>query len=227
MSVIYPHGSAARLPSATRDSSRDAAGERDLYAAWKNIFEQSRPTQFETARKPADREPAAQERIAPRAPGEGAVHDAAGDMQRVCEPMRLEAAAAPASDSEFPPLPMKARTAPAVDIEPMPQAHATIDATEAASDTALRIHFVRALSAPPDREPQPEAVSIVLEGSEVSIIVRDNGLSESDALRAAFGTARALTGRPDSLHQLTLNGRVLYQHTSRVDAPAADVLFSC
>jgi hypothetical protein len=94
-------------------------------------------------------------------------------------------------------------------------------------DTGLRIHYVRALSVPFGAEFHEEVVSVVLKGSEVSITVRDPGLTEAEALRIAFQTARELTGRSASLNQLTLNGTLLYQQANTTEASSHGLLFAC
>jgi len=56
-----------------------------------------------------------------------------------------------------------------------------------------------------------ECVSVFVQNGAVAVTVRDPGLSDVDAVRGAFQTARALTGQGASLKQLLLNGRQLYQ----------------
>jgi hypothetical protein len=70
-----------------------------------------------------------------------------------------------------------------------------------------------------------ESVQVFIQGAAVAIVVRDTSLSADEAMRCAFQTARELTGRSDGLHQLTLNGRTLYQQqrsgATQEPAPAA------
>jgi hypothetical protein len=57
----------------------------------------------------------------------------------------------------------------------------------------------------------PERVSVFVQNGAVAVTVRDPRLSDVEAVRDAFQTARALTGQGASLKQLLLNGRQLYQ----------------
>jgi len=99
-------------------------------------------------------------------------------------------------------------------------------ATREAANVAVRIHYLGPDCAQSADGPPSEVVSIVLEGAQVSIIVRNGGLSEAEALRTAFDTARELTGRPSSLQLLTLNGRVLYEQATRSDVAPGGFLFA-
>ena len=226
------HGLPSALPgSATREPSRepgDAVRARELYAAWKSIFENARPAQPGAARSPAAEASTLREPGAAHSLQGDHIDDAGPKIILALRPARLNAnsevlAGAGAIRTRASAAAPKIVNAPAA----MPHAMADESRLEPAN-VAVRIHYVRSAQAPPAAEAQPEAVTIVLSGEDVTIVVRDTGLTDSEALRTAFRTARELTGRSTSLQQLTLNGRVLYQQADRADlAPSGGVLFSC
>ena len=219
----------AHAGPAVREFSPDSVNaERahELYAAWKAIFENAKPAQPEAAHSPQESESSARQiDCAPSA--SNLSRDAADPgIESAPGPARMNASGEPAGLTVAP-----ARAAPRAEKATwtaMPGAVAAEANCERPTEVAVQVHYVRTVDAPAGRESQAEAVTIVLHGEDVSIIVRDTGLSESEALRSAFQTARELTGRSTSLQQLTLNGRVLYQQERLTDlAPAGGVLFSC
>jgi len=75
-----------------------------------------------------------------------------------------------------------------------------------------------------------DSVNVFVDGTAVSIVVRDAALSTPDAMRVAFDTARRLTGRSASLRQLTLNGQVLYRQRNDLIAQMSSssvLAFAC
>lgn len=67
-----------------------------------------------------------------------------------------------------------------------------------------------------------DTINVFIRGEVVRVVVRDRAVSEEEALRVAFATARHLMGRSTALAQLTLNGQVLYdQRASDPDRSAA------
>ena len=230
----------------TRESSRepvDAARAQEIYAAWKAIFENARPAQSAPARSRPEQTPATTEPGAARPttfafgnPQTAQLRVDAADSVMLTAPdpaqtsLRAGVAAAESTATRASaPLPQTA----AVPVAAMPRQIASAAVGDATSDVTVRIHYLRSGSARPVGassvgELRPEVISIILEGAHVSIVVRDVGLTEAQALRTAFETARELTGRAASLQQLTLNGRVLYQQSNTMDvAQSADVLFAC
>jgi len=230
--LALPYSHAGRV---TREPSREptaAPSARDLYAAWQAIFENARPAHPGQAHSLSDRELAMRDRnnAGPASDAEGRGDEASGDAPTTSNPSGASAlaAAAGANAGESPPQP-SVRIASAGEFGAMNLRREMANAatTEAPSDVVVRVHYVRSVSAQPDNLAQPEVISIVLDGNEVTIFVRDTGLEQAEALRAAFQTARELTGRSASLRQLTLNGRVLYQSSPSDAAPADGALFSC
>jgi hypothetical protein len=110
--------------------------------------------------------------------------------------------------------------------EVVPLMRQAVSASREAADVGVRIHYLGLDCAQSIGGPPSEIVSIILEGAQVSIIVRNGELSEAEALRTAFETARELTGRSSSLQQLTLNGRVLYEQSIRSDSAPGGILFA-
>ncbi len=84
-----------------------------------------------------------------------------------------------------------------------------------------------AMATPPDES--TESVSVFVHGdSRVTVVVRDAELSDLQAVRSAFETARQLTGQGNALRQLTLNGRALYrQDDDVVPAAGPTMTFAC
>jgi hypothetical protein len=73
-----------------------------------------------------------------------------------------------------------------------------------------------------------EAVSVFMQGGSVTINVRDAVLTEDEALRCAFETARTLTGERAALRALILNGRTVYRQSPPPAATASPTLiFAC
>lgn len=68
-----------------------------------------------------------------------------------------------------------------------------------------------------------DCVSVFVQNGAVAVTVRDRRLSDLDAVRGAFQTARVLTGQGASLKQLLLNGRQLYQRSERDQKASASV----
>jgi hypothetical protein len=206
--------------------SMHAGGGQDMYAAWKAIFDNAQParpgpehmrveqgsaTRVGNVAQPDNPD------LEPSQPGTCRLEEAAHDIVRTPETSRAAAArsAGPGVESTT------------WALAPTPDVSSAGD-RESISDVAVRVHYVRSVSAPLNGAVQPEVVSIILDGANVSIIVRDAGLTEGEALRTAFETARELTGKSGSLLQLTLNGRVLYQQANSRDlAPSGDILFAC
>lgn len=84
-----------------------------------------------------------------------------------------------------------------------------------------------AMATPPDEN--TESVSVFVHGdSRVTVVVRDAELSDLQAVRSAFETARQLTGQGNALRQLTLNGRAVYrQDDDVVPAAGPTMTFAC
>jgi hypothetical protein len=206
---------------------RDATRGRDLYATWREIFDHAKPTAW--APPHPDPEPGREIQEAralempsrptwngasrPTPPGPSAPVTSADDAVR-----RTASAPKPASASVSS-FPDASPTAP----------HVACDLRgEPARNVTVRVHYVPPAGADAQVDRSSEVVSVMLLGNQVSIVVRDTGLNEAEALRAAFQTARELTGRPSALRQLTLNGRVLYNHAGPAHAICGGaVLFSC
>lgn len=74
-----------------------------------------------------------------------------------------------------------------------------------------------------------ESINVFVQGAAVSIVVRDNTLSEQEAMRCGFETARRLTGQGAALQQLTLNGQTLYRQQDAANAGTAPraLVFAC
>lgn len=78
------------------------------------------------------------------------------------------------------------------------------------------------------RPPPADSVNVCLSDGSVRIVVRDAGIRDDQALHAAFVTARELTGRRDSLRELTVNGRTVYrQHQPDTQQPPPALIFVC
>jgi hypothetical protein len=215
------HGLAtAVIAQEKREPSRepgDPDRALDLYAAWKAIFESAGPSAVQTPRSPADRLPGADDN------GVVQVRSLAFPVARTLE---SRAAGTPTWTRPRPAFtkadPSCATSKPQklegqnvlADVVPLARQTASA-ATREVANVSVRVHYLGADSARSAGGPQPEVVSIILEGAQVSIIVRNGNLSETEALRTAFDTARELTGSPSSLQQLTLNGRVLYEQAIR------------
>lgn len=77
----------------------------------------------------------------------------------------------------------------------------------------------------------PESVTVLVQGANVDIVVRDAAISEQEAVQCAFETVRRLTGQRAGLHELTLNGRIVYQRRSDSAEHAAtaqsSLVFAC
>jgi hypothetical protein len=236
-----------------RESSQaplDPARAQDLYAVWSAIFENARPAGFEPSRpgqklqSPGD---ARAEGVAfdgtqsanatgidvrrvttldsLQRPGEHVT--ASMPIQRTSVPAEQAAAADARAPAPAPAANVAAAEVPTANVAAAEAPPANVGAAEAAADLAVHVQYIRTPSAQPASPLQPEALSIILAGASVSIVVRDAALTDADALRTAFEAARELTGRSASLQQLTLNGRVLYQQASADVAPSRDVLFAC
>jgi hypothetical protein len=236
------------LPSAhsdhgTREPSQEpvsAAHAREMYAAWQAIFEKARPSHIEPAVARPDQKPAMNEDSDAR-PGRFAIKDSLGAngandaahdviataLDSVHRTAVRESNAGPGSTA------IQGASAPIqqpTDVELLallPQVASAV-VSETAADATARVHCFRPTREQSYSEPRSEVISISVEDAHVSIVVRDAGLTDAEALRAAFETVRELTGRSTSLQQLTLNGRVLYQQASPTDVVASsDVLFAC
>jgi hypothetical protein len=73
-----------------------------------------------------------------------------------------------------------------------------------------------------------EIVSVFVQRGTVAITVRNAALTDDEALRCAFETARTLAGEPAALRELTLNGRTVYLHSPHQGSAAAPTLvFAC
>ncbi len=219
------HSAAAAKPG--RDPL-DASRNRDLYAAWREIFDQAKPAAVAPARAGAGIAVCFPQASAADAPSQERVDAAHAPVVQA-----LPASATARDEGGVAPPAGPTRTSERVPLinEALPGVpqHALDERGEPARNVAVRIHYVRSAGADAHAQLPSEAVSVVLSGNQVSIIVRDTGLDEGAALRAAFQTARELTGRPTSLRQLTLNGRLLYSDPRPTNAASADdgVLFSC
>jgi hypothetical protein len=204
----------------------DQARTADLYAAWKAIFQAAHSSAAGAAHSAANQQPGESDnREAPVRSVSVADSGAATaslqtpiHLRRVVGRPEIADAAADSRTETF------ARQNVIAEVVPLARSAASAASREVAS-VGVRIHYLGMDVAQSIGRPQPEIVSITLEGAEVSIVVRDGGLSETDALRTAFETARELTGRSSSLRQLTLNGRVLYEQAIRA-ALAPGVLFA-
>ncbi|HEY5760117.1 MAG TPA: hypothetical protein VIU34_30050 [Steroidobacter sp.] len=76
--------------------------------------------------------------------------------------------------------------------------------------------------------PAADSISVLLRDGSVQIVVRDAGIRDDQALHAAFVTARELTGRRDSLKELTVNGRAVYrQHQPNTQQQPPSLAFAC
>lgn len=100
------------------------------------------------------------------------------------------------------------------------------DAADSAGDVSMQDHYIHPSRPVGDQPPAPEVVSIILQGTDVSIVVRNAQLSAAKALQSALETARELTGRAAALRHLTLNGRVLYLQPDP-SVSAGHTLFDC
>jgi hypothetical protein len=231
MSVLglqAPHGGAASLESSLVPA--ETARAQDVYAAWKAVFEGARPARPGAAQLPHDPETA----LRGDSGADATAHHGCNDLgpESIMPPASARTSPiydpAVSTDSTRVRVSTPAPRDMSVEVSSVSPGAASDAPGSPASEVAVRFHYVRPVGAPLDGPPPAEVVSVVLEGNDVSIFVRDSGLTESEALRTAFQTARELTGRSTSLQQLTLNGRVLYQQpTLAYDARPGDVLFSC
>jgi len=214
-----------------REPSRqlgDPARAQDLYAAWKAIFDAARPTGAEPPRSSADQRTDMRERssVVSRSlafpDSQNATARAfethAANVRTGVRPQRAAMLADISDTASSARAGAPTRQNVTGEVVPLTRRFTSAAASEA-TDIGVRIHYLDSNIAQSSGEPQFEVVSIVLEGAQVSIIVRNGDLSETKALRTAFETARELTGRSASLQQLTLNGRVLYEQAVTDHAP--------
>jgi hypothetical protein len=89
---------------------------------------------------------------------------------------------------------------------------------------APRLADPQAVPAPrladPQAAPARDVVSVVIDGRAVAITVRDDAVSDHEALHAAFEAARIVMGEGRALRELTLNGRLLYRRAGGEEGPA-------
>jgi hypothetical protein len=205
-----------------------------LYAAWKAIFDAARPTGAESPRSSADQRTDTREKssVPAQRPAVATSQTAtarafethAANIRTGVGSQRAPVLADISDAASGARAGAVTRQNVSGEVVPLTRKFMSVAACEAA-DVGVRVHYLDADTAQSAGGPQFEVVSIVLEGAQVSIIVRNGELSETEALRAAFQTARELTGRSASLQQLTLNGRVLYEQAVTDHAPSG-ILFA-
>ncbi len=230
------HAGLAAAGTSTLPGRLDPDRDKDLYAEWQSVFDRARPVQ-----------------PAPDQSTLAFAADAAGDVP-AAEHLAARAAAAPeraasapacdgaatgvqASQSGAVVLTGAVASLPAgkrgdIDgvgafwIQPQPMTGLRSGAPLFGADAEHHAVLWQAAAARA-RESSPDTVSVFVQGTAVAIVVRDAGMSQPDALRCGFETARWLTGRGAALQQLTLNGRVLYQQQARSEPATRALVFAC
>ncbi|MEO8152134.1 MAG: hypothetical protein ABI605_03615 [Rhizobacter sp.] len=210
-----------------------ASGRSDeLYALWKNVFDRAhavqhsaQPRRVATAAE-RDADPYAVAAL-PAMPGAVVSSSAAVDPSPHMQPAVLDDAARPAAQA----LPVPARSerdhdaaaamalptgAVSVNSDTAPESPVERGRADAVQFAATQVH-----------DAAGDSVSVHVQGTAVSIVVRDAALSEQEALRLGFETARRLTGQRASLAQLTLNGHVAYQQPGASDEVGSALVFIC
>lgn len=227
-------GTVAARQGDVRTQTLPLGNERgdDLYALWKNVFDRAQAVRYGdgSAAAPAEVDGRGGDASVALHGATGPAAEPSPSMSRGQPPVaeRVDAGVAPALRALTLRGSFHASAAPLVAVAPADIAPKRPD------QPARPIQPARAAAFDGEAEqaPAPESVSVFVQGMAVSIVVRDAVLSEHEALRSGFETARRLTGQRASLAQLTLNGRVAYQKQGVPDPVVAghagpSLVFSC
>ncbi len=222
-------------PSSERGNTQLSLGSErgdELYALWKNVFDRSHAVQRSAqpiragtaAERDASRLAAA---ALPAVPGavasssaavEAAPHTQAGGLADAAR-LAPQALLVPASSE-------RGHDAAAATALPTAAVWVNREVAPESPNERGRVDAVQ-IAAPPAHDAAGDSVSVHVQGTAVSIVVRDAALSEQEALRLGFETARRLTGQRASLAQLTLNGHVAYQQPGPSDEIGSALVFTC
>lgn len=223
----------------TRSALGASAREEDLYAKWRDIFDQPPPSLAHEPRRQAGAACDLRDEYGSTGAGERTSHTPTAAGQGSTQPLstgtldnrrtssRLEGLQAKVAAELLPPVsPGSAAATVRLSASTMPSERSTSTSVAAADLARLQ----PAMPAAQRTAAPTEAVSVFVKGTAVAVVVRNAALAEQDALRSAFATARELTGSSAGLQQLTVNGRVLYRHLGAAgafDAPAGPLQFAC
>jgi hypothetical protein len=217
----------------------DAVQAEDLYRAWKSVFERAQAVHPADAGKTSSAAGRVQAELAQGVRGSVVQPPASRlDPAPVQEPVSASstsiaslksravgesvATAADESSHANPEVSAVAITAAATS-KARSVAHDVQD-----SQPVARLASVASFNSAPV---SAESVTVLMHGTNVDIVVRDATISEQEAVHCAFETVRRLTGQRAGLHELTLNGRIVYQRRSdsaeRVATAQSFLVFVC
>lgn len=236
---MQSHGVALPAPTGRNATPGpiDLSGAGDLYAVWKSVFERARAAQSATNETRGSqgldaagdrglRDGGAQRMPQPL---EGSASRERSGSAAACAPAGLgagQATTAVVAQAATEDIATAARSGARIDAPALaaptilpggctpfgaPPPGTRMADGGSACETARGSQAVQRLSSAPAQAAAADSVSVFVQGSAVAIVVRDAAISEPDALRCGFETARALTGQGAGLVQLTLNGRHLYR----------------
>ena len=199
----------------------------DLYALWNSVFERS----HEVKRAPDEpqrrlaHDPAAKDGLREQRKSRGAAcPDDRTERHAVRTATLLKGVSSPgendgaatryqmgAAQMEAAETSVAARSATRTDAMATTAVRIAPDAGESEMNARVSSNAAPPSSAATAQAGSADSVSVFLQGSAVAIVVRDAAMSEQDAVRRGFETARVLTGQSAALAHITLNGRTVYQ----------------
>jgi hypothetical protein len=217
----------------------DAVQAEDLYRAWKSVFERSQPVHAADVDKTSS------------AAGTAHVEATQGVRGSIVQPppLRMDSALLqePVSASSTSIALLSGVAGKSVTTAIDESSHAVDPEVPADTITAATTSKVRSVAHDvQDLQPVarlasfasfhsasvgPESVTVLVQGANVDIVVRDAAISEQEAVHCAFETVQRLTGQRAGLHELTLNGRIVYQRRGDSAEHAAtaqsSLVFAC
>ena len=217
----------------------DAVQAEDLYRAWKSVFERAQAVHPADAGKTSSAAGRVQAELTQGVHG-SVVHPPASRMDSA--PIQEPVSASSTSIAL-----LKSRAGESVTAVTDESPHAADPEVSAGAITAAATSKARGI-ADDVQNSQPvarlapiasfnspsfgaESVTVAMHGTNVDIVVRDATISEQEAVHCAFETVRRLTGQRAGLHELTLNGRIVYQRRSdsaeRVATAQSFLVFAC